>query len=1061
MVKCLLKQFIGLIVVVFFSAAAGWAQTGKISGQVIDASTGDPLPGVNVVIDDEQQGATTNAQGNYTILNVSPGTYTLRATFVGYAEQVIENVEVNIDLTTTVNIQMQEEAVGLDEVVVRSETPVVQPDISANVSNLNAENMENMPVTSVEDVLNLQAGVEPGLQFRGGGQDELRMTIDGMSLRDGRDNAPYTGISYTSVKEMQVQTGGFNAEYGNVRSGLINVVTKDAPRNRYTVDVLSRYIPPQKKHFGIAPLDPDAYYMRPYLDPDVALEGTNNGAWDRYTADQYPHFEGWNQVAEDLREDGNPSNDLTPEQLQEMFRWTHRKDTRISVPDYEVDASFGGPIPGISERLGDLRFFASVRQQQSAYIVPQVREAYVNRTGQLKVTSDLSSSIRLRLQGLYGNESGMHAGFTSTYRGENPPYPWSGRGMVTNMGGFHSPALISGYQWPLKDVTRHMMGTEVTHTLGANTFYKLNVQRLESDYFSRPPRLRDTSTVRKEIGPMQLDEAPMGYIWWHESSPVGPILGRRWAKARDSSNVTVWTSKFDITSQLNQYAQVKAGIEFMYSDYDMNFGSIDKMATIQTYRINWNRRPIQGASYLQSKLEFEGMIANVGVRLDYFDGNGDWYKYDPYTRAFTAQQGAGELDEALESEPVERQVYLSPRLGISFPITADSKFYFNYGHFRQMLDPNQLYKLRSRFHGDISEIGNPNHPMPQTIAYELGYEHNIFNQFLLRLTGYYKDITDQPRSIYYESLDGVVNYTTPKPYNYEDIRGLEVTLRKNAGRWFRGFLNYSYMVNKGGVFGLGRQYENRAQQRQYERQSGAWEFSATPEPYARFNLEFFTPVDFGPEAAGLRPAGDWRLSFLGNWRAGQKFTWTAGRDARGVDNNVSWRNYYMVDLRLAKNIDVGVGDLKLFADIDNLFNIKHLYRYSAFEGDRDFEKYMNSLHLPENAFEGMDNPPTFIPGDDEPGDFRNLNTEYVPIEIVGSESDLPNEVTGLEPDRRVLHYLAQKEQYMEFVDGSWKTADGEFVEEVLENKKYINMPNARYFTFLNPRRVRFGVRFSF
>ena len=76
------------------------AQTGKIVDTVTDAESGNPLPGVNVVVVGMQQGATTNAEGYYTILNVSPGTYDMRASFVEYAPQTVEGVNVNLDLTT-------------------------------------------------------------------------------------------------------------------------------------------------------------------------------------------------------------------------------------------------------------------------------------------------------------------------------------------------------------------------------------------------------------------------------------------------------------------------------------------------------------------------------------------------------------------------------------------------------------------------------------------------------------------------------------------------------------------------------------------------------------------------------------------------------------------------------------------------------------------------------------------------------------------------------------------------------------------------------------------------
>ena len=143
-------------------ASAALAQSGKIAGTVTDQATGDPLPGVNVVIEGTTQGATTDVDGYYNILNVRPGTYDVRASFVGFTPQILADVRVNIDLTTNLDIQLREETVGLDEVVVAAERPVVQRDVSASVANLNAEEIENLPVTDVADVIGLQAGFERG-----------------------------------------------------------------------------------------------------------------------------------------------------------------------------------------------------------------------------------------------------------------------------------------------------------------------------------------------------------------------------------------------------------------------------------------------------------------------------------------------------------------------------------------------------------------------------------------------------------------------------------------------------------------------------------------------------------------------------------------------------------------------------------------------------------------------------------------------------------------------------------------------------------------------------------
>jgi outer membrane receptor protein involved in Fe transport len=144
----------------------------------------------------------------------------------------------------------------------------------------------------------LQAGVQ-GLTIRGGGSDQTAFVVNGITLRDERDNTPYTGISFTNIEEIQIQTGGFNAEYGNIRSGLINVVTKEGRKDRYNFSMIGRYRPQGRKHFGEAANSPNSYWIRPYIDDAVAWTGTDNGNWDIYTQRQYQEFRGgWNRVSE-------------------------------------------------------------------------------------------------------------------------------------------------------------------------------------------------------------------------------------------------------------------------------------------------------------------------------------------------------------------------------------------------------------------------------------------------------------------------------------------------------------------------------------------------------------------------------------------------------------------------------------------------------------------------------------------------------------------------------------------------------------------------------------------
>ena len=207
------------------------ATTGKIAGRIIDADTKDPLPSVNIVIVNTTLGATTNLDGDYFILNIPPGTYTLKATMVGYKEVLVQNVLVQTDLTTRLDFRLVPTVLeGGEEVVVVAEKPLIERDVTASRVTTSAENLARMPVDQMQEILALSAGAveEKGvLHIRGGRNQEVAYLIDGAVVMD-----PLTGnfdgdVPEMALEEISVQTGGFGAEYGSAQSGIVNMVLKE------------------------------------------------------------------------------------------------------------------------------------------------------------------------------------------------------------------------------------------------------------------------------------------------------------------------------------------------------------------------------------------------------------------------------------------------------------------------------------------------------------------------------------------------------------------------------------------------------------------------------------------------------------------------------------------------------------------------------------------------------------------------------------------------------------------------------------------------------------------
>jgi len=1039
------------ILFILLTASNIFSQSGKISGYVKDAASGEALVGVNVLIEGTNMGAATNLEGYYVILNVRPGTYSIRASMIGYATQTITNLTVSIDLTTEADFNLSDQTITTEEVVVVAQVPIVQKDVSSSQVNLNIQDIENLPVVSISSVISLQAGIQSGADgpiIRGGGADETAFMVNGLTLRDERNNTPYTGISFTSIEDVQIQTGGFNAEYGNIRSGIVNAVTKEGYKDRYTFSLYSRYSPPAQKHFGASPNDPNSYWIRPYLDPSVSWTGTQNGAWSEFLQDQYPEFEGWNAISQQTLSDNDPYNDLSPQAAQQLFLWQHRKVLDIRDPDYSLDMTLAGPVPG-GEYLGDLRFAASFRKTRNYYVIPLSRDSYDDWSGHLKLTSNINPQMKLSIEGLYGIEEGTNdnnAGDPGVFQSA------SGIADVLDRVSYINARIFATDYWAPSEITRYMAGGKFTHVLSPSSFYEVTVSRFSSEYSTNPGRLRDTTMIFTLGSGYRVDEAPFGY-WPAPSTGINGIrMGVGFSNSRDSSRISVYNARADYVSQFDKNNQFKAGLEFVYSDNNVNYASVDEFLPSGRSQSVWHTYPVRGAAYLQDKLEFEGMIANLGLRLDYAHAGGDWYVFDNFTRAFTAENQFG-LDTLTQGDSylgvskndTEKKFTLSPRLGVAFPISDNSKLFFNYGHFRQLPDPNNLYLLR-RFSDtrQVARIADPNLPLPLTVAYELGYEQNILDQYLIRLAGYYKDISLQPKLVSYTSRDSKVDYTISEATSYEDIRGFEIQVTKNRGMWVQGFINYTYMVSSSGFFGFEEYYENPTENRNYQITSrDAYQEKPIPRPYARANIDIFTPNQFGPEISGFYPLEDWRLNLLASYSAGSYITWAGGGSMPGVQYNVQWNDSYNLDLRLSKNFNLGFLELQFFMDMSNVLNIKYMSSggYGFVDG-QDYDAYMKSLHLAEDVFADFTKNPD-----------GSINTTYFNAVRRDEQGNLVGRSYVFGEDRPGDYRTGEYHEWDENADEATK-------EEWRKNKSYIDMPNQDFLTFLNPRDIFFGLRAS-
>jgi outer membrane receptor protein involved in Fe transport len=959
--QCIL--FVGALLLFAVFATNAWSAAGKIAGQVVDQSTGEPLPGVNVVIQDTKLGAATDEEGFYFILNIPPGTYNVQAIIVGYAKLVQENVKVNVNQTTTLNFKMKEEALKGETVVVEAERPVIQMDVSSSQKIVTSEAIQNRPVDNLEEVLSTEVGIQlhantdgSGLIVRGGGLNETDIVVDGLSTRNERNQQPMTTLNLSAIQEIEVLTGGFNAEYGDIRSGMVNVVTKEGGLNRYTMNLDARISPPDFKHFGPSPFGISGPFWQTYAGPD-AFTGITQ---DMVDAGKYPFtFVGWNEVARQFLTDADPTNDMTPQALLELWKWQHRNREYANKPDYIFDGAISGPIPGIP-----VAFMLSQRYENLQLVYPFSRNNSIASNTLLKLTSHLTPEMKLSFTNNFMLVRGVSG---SIYDDTNGLIMGTRQGTEYARDAFYWRYIWHDANYNPAEVIQYRGGLSLNHVLSPSTFYDLNMEYTNYRITQEPIGLRDTTGI-KNIGGQWFDEQPFGYVGSQLGSitekydVLGDFLMSGGGRGQDHSRY--WGIRFsgDLVSQINKHNQIKTGLSVDYTQFKER-REINHGYTTQSFDVNptnwwyYDASPVKFGAYIQDKLEYQGMIANIGLRADYLrPGENPFildpayiFTYLPYDLAnFQAQ---GNSFSQLRTSDKSYKLYLSPRLGISHPITLTSKIFFNYGHFYQPPVMDQLFTVKPSSNG--SELPNLSADWPRTVSYEIGIEKSVANDFLIHFMGYYKDVSNELSVQTIVPIDNESVVTTWASNGYADIRGLELKLERRLGRFWYGWISVEYMIQSLGQTGYEYIYEDQQladQQRESPLQTRNW-----PIPSLTANITLRTPENFGPPVLGMNLLGNWHLNILQEWADGGKENLTP--DAAPSEQH--WAgviDYWNTDILLEKRFQFTNNRFSVYMQVKNLFN------YKGFPNPLYWNDYVSSLHFPWET--GSQN------GNDKLGDYQ-------------------------------------------------------------------------------------------
>lgn len=896
-----MKIYLKILVVFLFIVSTTFAgTTGKLVGKITDKNSGDPLPFVNVIIMGTTLGAATDLDGFYSILNIPPGTYTVKASAIGYNSSTITNIKVSIDLTTNTNFELLDTSIELGEdVVIIATKPLIQKDLTSSTSIVGDDLISELPVTEISDVLQLQAGIVVsqggGIHLRGGRTGQVTYQIDGVPVTDSYDGTTIVDVNSSSVQELQVISGAFNAEYGQALSGVINLVTKSGSNEfkgslqTYAGDYVSNR---ENVFWNIKDVNPVAIRN---------FEGSLSG----------PIFKDKLYFFTNMRYFLNDG-------------YVYGKRTYLITDRAAEVQGSGGSLFNISEN-GDNEF------------VPMNWSR--NYFGQAKFSYVVMSGMTLNYNFLYDRRE-FEEFNQGTYDSFNRLTPDN-----------NAQRFEKSYSNILS--LNHAISQKSFYTLNLSYYFKDYRQYLFEDIYTGDPN-NPTNYVDNDVR-----QRPP-----HNYAVGGTDDQRFTRNSGTYSLKLDWSTQFNkqINVQFggefkrNQYYFHDITLAPMVDENGQRITPYNVVTPPLSSLDNdeYLKNPIEGAAYVQAKFEAFSIIFNAGVRFDYFDPDGQVLSdptdpniinpLKPDNIIFDLNgNGVFDPDKGETIKTVQdREKYwfkkasiktqFSPRLGLAFPISDAGVIHFSYGHFFQLPRYQYLYE-NPEFEiadgsGNVGLMGNADLRPQKTVKGEIGMQQQISDDMAVDVTVFFEDFRDLSGTQNAEILvfGGDKTYSKYQNSDFGSSRGFIVKFTKRFGGGFATNLDYTYSVTNGNA-------SDPADAR------NAITGGAIPET-------FIAPLNWDQThtfniSAAYSKTNDYGFSLIGNFFTGQPYTPGVNKNTR-VTQNAFPRNsdnrpsIFNIDLRLYKDFVFGNQKATIFMKVFNLLDSESPVNVNTDSGDPYF-----------------------------------------------------------------------------------------------------------------------------
>ena len=776
-----MKSLRNLIFFVYILHPIFSGTTGKVTGLVTKKDSGAPLIGCNIMVMDSDLGTASNQDGEYYILNIPPGIYSVKFSMIGYETLILENVKISVDKTTKLKAALGTEIIEGSEVIVTAERKLIQFDVTQSEARITAEEIDLMPVTEVRDVLRLQGGITQdaggGLHMRGGRSSEISYMVDGVPMTDSYDGGISVQIENDNLQELQVISGTFNAEYGRALTGIINMITKDGGNT---------------------------------------LEGSVNlYSGDHYTTDAI--FQNLNSFT--------PTNDysLTANLNGPLIRdkITFYSSSRINNSDgwlygKQIFTMYGDTIPE-PDYYGMNWYNSWSSQNKLTFRITPQTKVRLNTIFNSGVSQNYDHSRQLVRDGQKKNyNSGQFTGLNLSHSFSSNSFVEINLTEYTHRyeSFLYEDSLDSRYVTPDSLFWAHTVG-EVPSNIdsiyggGVNYFpqYTFNRWGLDTDRF-----MRETNTRSIKID------------YTNQINKYNQI--------KAGADLTYHHLRLDSYALLDS-----SQADQKFSPIIPEIGSFNR----STYHFT----PQEWSIYIQDKIEYGDMIINAGIRYESFNpkskipnnihepyiGNprnpaldslsleeledlswGDLWYTEVDSSGNTIDHTYAEFYERFNDQPnlstktgwwknTTPKSQLSPRLAVAYPISDKGVIHFAYGYFFKIPDFSLLYnntdyKLNETG-TNFGIFGNPDLKPETTISYELGLRQEIGFKTKIELKGFYRDARNYVTSGIPIDLGDGKSYYNYVNKDYSNSRGIILTFLKQFHNYFGWQLDYTFQIAEG------------------------------------------------------------------------------------------------------------------------------------------------------------------------------------------------------------------------------------------------------------------------